>query len=266
MKKHVKIIAIAAALVLIALCLVGCGSNKGTIEKIKENGKFTVLTEAGFAPFEYIDKDGEIAGVDVEISQRIADKLGVELEMVSMDFDGLIQALQAGKGDMVAAGLTADEERAKSVDFSINYIDTGLYIIVKGEGSKVASKEDIAEGVTVGVQKGTTSDLFVSDTTAEVSRYTRVADAVVAVQTGKIDAVVCDELPATDAVTNNPDLKLLDDPLTVEQYSVAVTKGDEEFLKLVNEVLQEMLDSGEIDELVSEHMELAKQAETTTEE
>ena len=127
-----------------------------------------------------------------------------------MDFDGLIQALQAGKGDMVAAGLTADEERAKSVDFSINYIDTGLYIIVKGEGSKVASKEDIAEGVTVGVQKGTTSDLFVSDTTAEVSRYTRVADAVVAVQTGKIDAVVCDELPATDAVTNNPDLKLLD--------------------------------------------------------
>ena len=169
MKKHVKIIAIAAALVLIALCLVGCGSNKGTIEKIKENGKFTVLTEAGFAPFEYIDKDGEIAGVDVEISQRIADKLGVELEMVSMDFDGLIQALQAGKGDMVAAGLTADEERAKSVDFSINYIDTGLYIIVKGEGSKVASKEDIAEGVTVGVQKGTTSDLFVSDTTAEVS-------------------------------------------------------------------------------------------------
>ena len=65
MKKHVKIIAIAAALVLIALCLVGCGSNKGTIEKIKENGKFTVLTEAGFAPFEYIDKDGEIAGVDV---------------------------------------------------------------------------------------------------------------------------------------------------------------------------------------------------------
>ncbi|MFR9207286.1 MAG: hypothetical protein ACLVKR_02735 [Lachnospiraceae bacterium] len=71
MKKHVKIIAIAAALVLIALCLVGCGSNKGTIEKIKETRKFTVLTEAGFAPFEYIDKDGEIAGVDVEISRRL---------------------------------------------------------------------------------------------------------------------------------------------------------------------------------------------------
>ena len=264
MKKHVKVIAAVAALVLLALCMVGCSSNANTIENVKSNGKLTVLTEAGFAPFEYIDSNGEIVGVDVEIAQRVADKLGVELEMVSMDFDGLIQALQAGKGDMVAAGMTADEERAKSVDFSINYIDTGLYIIVKGEGSKVASKDDITEGVTVGVQAGTTSDLFVSDTDAEISRYKTVADAVVAVQTGKIDAVVCDQLPATDAVTNNPDLKMLDEPLTVEQYSIAVKKGDEEFLNLVNEVLQEMLDSGEIDDLVATHMELA--AQVTTEE
>lgn len=281
MKKFIKLTALISALVMAVFCFAACGSapetnpedsaapsasadastsEGGMIAKIKEKGKLTVLTEAGFAPFEYIDTNNNIVGLDVEISQAIADKLGVELDMVSMDFDGLIAAVQSGKGDIVAAGLTANEERAKSVDFSVNYIDTGLYIIVKDGDDTIKSKDDIVAGVSCGVQTGTTSDLYVTDNTeAEASRYKTVADAVVALQSGKINAVICDKLPAEDAVANNSDLKLLDEPLTVEQYALAIAKGDSEFMDLINEVLKDMLDSGKIEELLNKHIEAARE-------
>ena len=227
MKKMVKVIAIVAVLVMAVCIFAGCSSNKSAVEKIKKAGKLTVLTEPGFAPFEYIDADGNIAGVDVEISKKVAEKLGVEAEIVAMSFDGIISAVQAGKGDLGAAGITATEERAKQVAFSANYVDTGIYIIVPEGSEKVTGPDSIAEGVAVGVQLGTTSDLFVSDTGAEVGRYTTVADAVVALQSGKVDAVVADELPAQDAVANNPGLVVIDEPLTVEQYAIAVAQENE---------------------------------------
>ena len=256
MKKMVKVMAIVAVLVMAVCMFTACGGNKSAVEKIQKAGKLTVLTEPGFAPFEYIDADGNIAGVDVEISKKVAEKLGVEAEIVAMSFDGIIAAVQAGKGDMGAAGITATEERAKQVSFSSNYVDTGIYIIV-GEGSAVASPADIAEGVSVGVQLGTTSDLFVTDTGAEVGRYTTVADAVVALQSGKVDAVVADELPAKDAVANNEGLSIIDEPLTVEQYAIAVAQENEDLLAVVNEVVEEMVASGEMEALIAEHMELA---------
>lgn len=255
-----KIVAFILVIIVAVMCLVGCGE-KSTLDRIKESGKLTMITEPSFAPFEYMN-GGDIVGVDVAIAQKVADKLGVELEVVSMEFDALITNLQAGKGDLIAAGMTATDERKASVDFSVNYVDTGLYIIVLKDNSTIASVDDIVEGVTVGVQMGTTSDLYVSDNTdAEVGRYKTPADAVVALQAGKLDCVICDQLPAQDAVNNNADLRLLNDPFTVEQYAIAVTKGDEEFLAVVNEVLEEMLANGEIDALIAEHMELASKVE-----
>ncbi|MBR4078932.1 MAG: transporter substrate-binding domain-containing protein [Christensenellaceae bacterium] len=256
MKKMVKVIAIVAVLVMALCCFAGCGK-KSAVEKIQKAGKLTVLTEPGFAPFEYIDADGNIAGVDVEISKKVAAELGVEAEVIAMAFDGIISAVQAGKGDIGAAGITATEERAQMVSFSTNYVDTGIYIIVPEGSEKVASPADIGAGVAVGVQLGTTSDLFVSDTEAEVGRYTTVADAVVALQAGKVDAVVADELPAKDAVTNNPGLVIIDEPLTVEQYAIAVNKDNADLLEVVNKVVEEMVESGEMAELIAEHMELA---------
>ena len=256
MKKMTKVIAIVAVLVMALCCFVGCGK-KSAVEKIQKAGKLTVLTEPGFAPFEYMDANNNIAGVDVEISKKVAEKLGVEAEIVAMAFDGIIAAVQAGKGDIGAAGITATEERAKQVSFSTNYVDTGIYIIVPEGSEKVASPADIAAGVAVGVQLGTTSDLFVTDTGAEVGRYTTVADAVVALQAGKVDAVVADELPAKDAVANNEGLVIIDEPLTVEQYAIAVNKENEDLLAVVNEVVEEMVASGEMADLIAEHMELA---------
>lgn len=258
MKKTVKVMAIVMVLAMAVCCFAGCsGKKNAAVKKIQEAGKLTVLTEPGFAPFEYIDAEGNIAGVDVEICNKIAEKLGVTLEMVSAEFDAIIPAVQTGKADLGAAGITATSERAKQVDFSVNYVDTGIYIIVP-EGSPIASGDDIAAGVTVGVQRGTTSDLFVSDTDAEVTQFSTVPDAIVALQAGKLDAVVADELPALDAVTNNEGLVRLEEPLTVEQYAIAVAKGNEDLMEIVNEVVNEMIESGEMEELISKHMELAK--------
>lgn len=255
MKAFKKVAALLLVVALLATSLVSCGK-KSIVDEIKKSGKLTVITEPGFAPFEYIDANGEIAGVDIEIAKKIAEKLGVEAEITAMDFDAIIPAIQAGKANLGAAGITATEERAKSVDFSVNYVDTGLYIIVP-EGSAIAGAADIVEGTAVGVQLGTTSDMLVSDITSGISRYKTVADAVVALQSGKIEAVVADELPAKDAVTNNTGLVLLEEPLSVEQYALAITKGNEELLEVINEVLGEMIESGEVDKLIQEHMELA---------
>ena len=174
-----------------------------------------------------------------------------------MAFDGIIAAVQAGKGDIGAAGITAREERAKLVSFSSNYVDTGIYIIVP-EGSEITSPEGITAGVAVGVQLGTTSDLFVSDIEGvEPGRYTTVADAVVALQAGKVQAVVADELPARDAVAHNEGLMVIDEPLSAEQYAIAVSKENEDLLEVVNKVVEEMVASGEMAELIAEHTELA---------
>ncbi len=257
MKKMVKVIAIVAVLVMALCCFAGCGK-KSAVEKIQKAGKLTVLTEPGFPPFEYIDANGEIAGVDVEISKKVAEELGVEAEVIAMAFDGIIAAVQAGKGDLGAAGITATEDRAKLVSFSSNYVDTGIYIIVPEGSEAVASPADIAEGVAVGVQLGTTSDLFVSETGAEVGRYTTVADAVVALQAGKVQAVVADELPAKDAVAANPGLVIIDEPLSAEQYAIAVNKDNADLLEVVNKVVEEMVASGEMQALIDEHTALAE--------
>ena len=131
------------------------------IAAIKEKGKIVMLTNAAFPPFEYLGNDNKPAGVDVDLAQAIADSLGVELEVVDMDFDGLIAALVAGKGDFVAAGMTVTEERKQSVDFADPYVTSAQYIIVRKGETGIKTWEDLKDKV-VGVQKGTTGDLFAS--------------------------------------------------------------------------------------------------------
>ena len=258
MKKYVKIIALVVVMVTAAVCLLGCGGKESAVDKIKKAGKLTMLTEPGFAPYEYLGADGKVVGVDVEICQKVADKLGVKLEVVSMDFDGIVAAVQSGKGDLGAAGMSVTDERKQAVDFSKNYVDSGLYFIVK-KGAEMPT-EDTMANFSVGVQLGTTSDIFMSDTEADVQRFKTVPDSVIALQTGKIDAVMCDQMPAQSAVNNNSDLEMSAEAYTTEQYAIAVAKGNDELMEVVNSVLDEMLASGEIDKLISEHMELAKQA------
>lgn len=231
------------------------------VAAIKEKGKIVMLTNAAFPPFEYLGSDNKPAGVDVDLAQEIADSLGVELEVVDMDFDGLIAALVAGKGDFVAAGMTVTDERKKSVDFADPYVTSAQYIIVKKGDTSIADAEGL-KGKTVGVQKGTTGDMLASgewdDTLipaghCEVEQYKSAIDAGMALVNGKLDAVIVDELPARNIVeTNSEVLALVEEPLTMEDYAFAVQKGSD-LAAYISDQLNAMKESGKIDELVLKH-------------
>ncbi len=230
------------------------------IDAIKEAGKLVMLTNAQFAPYEYLGSDNKPAGVDVEIAKAIADKIGVELEVIDMDFDGLISALLGGKGDLIAAGLTIDEERKQSVDFSDTYADATQMIIVKEDNTTIKTAADLA-GKTIGVQLGTTGDIYASDPTmvpdANVKQYKTGIDAGMDLANGKLDAVVIDKLPAQNIVASTPGLKLIDENLTDEQYAIAVQKGDEGFLSVINEVIKELQASGQVEKWTEQHAQEA---------
>lgn len=259
MKAFKKIAAMILVLVIMVSMFGSCAAKeKGALERIKEAGELVMLTNAAFAPFEYLDADGNVAGVDVELSQAIADEIGVKLTVQDMDFDLIVDAIKNGKGDIGAAGITANDERKKSVDFSVNYVDTGLFIVVKNDNAEIAGADDLV-GKSVGVQTGTTSDLLVSDIEGvEVVRFKTVAEAAMALGNGQIDSVVCDELPAQDMVNADDTLKILEEPLSVEQYAIALNQNDDELTELVNKVIDKLVKEGKIEELIAKHMEAAK--------
>ncbi|MDD3840316.1 MAG: basic amino acid ABC transporter substrate-binding protein [Clostridia bacterium] len=259
--KLIKTAAIIALISLFTIALVGCGgSDKSVVDKAKEKGKIVMGTSADFEPFEYIEidegKDGEIVGFDVDIAKAIAEKIGVELEIKDMDFGGLISALSSGKLDFVAAGMTADDERRKSVDFSDPYYEA-YQVIIKSKGNEeIMSKDDLKDKV-IGVQLGTTGDEVASEEeigAKEVKRFDKATAAILALNNGKIDAVVLDQAVAEANVAQNEDsLELLDEPLSEEVYSLAAPKGDEKLVEIMNQVLNELKESGEYDQLLKKY-------------
>lgn len=223
------------------------------VDRIKEAGKIVMLTNAAFPPYEYLGDDNEPVGVDIEIGQAIADELGVELEVVDMDFDGIIGAIQAGKGDFAAAGMTINEERLQNVDFSIEYATSSQYMMVLADNEEIQGPEDLA-GKTVGVQAGTTGQFYAEDETeAEVSKFKTALDAAMALKTGKLDAVIIDELPARAIVANNTDLKVVENKLTEEDYAMAIAKGSDDLAAVINGVLEQLIADGTVEELTMEH-------------
>lgn len=268
-----KIIAVVLCLVLALACvgMTSCGdaADKQSVDAIKEAGKLTMYTNAEFPPFEYMEGT-EVKGVDVDIAQAIADKLGVKLEIHNVKFDTIIGSIQSGKGSIGAAGITVTDERKESVDFSIEYTTSKQYIIVPAD-STVAKIEDLA-GMSIGVQLGTTGDFIITDeingteegkgvlqdTGASVTTYNSAADAAIALNSGKIQAVVIDKLPAEIVAGNYENLKAIelvyaDGSNTEESYAICVAKGNESLLKVINEVIEELKANGKIDEFVIKH-------------
>ncbi len=229
-----------------------------TIDKIKADGFVTMSTNAEFEPFEYKDGDN-FAGIDIDISKKVAEKLGVKLKINDVAFDTLTTEIVSGKANFVAAGMTADEDRKKNVDFSDTYFDATQSIIVI-KGSAIKARADL-NGKKVGVQQGTTGDIFCTNEdgkndikVASTERYSKGVDAVTDLINGKIDAVVIDDFPAKKFIEKNADkLVKLDEALTVEKYAIAVKKGDAEMLKAVNEVLGEMKSNGDLDKIITKY-------------
>ena len=217
-------------------------------------GVLVMATNAEFPPYEYHEGQ-EIIGIDVDIAKAIAAELGMELEIEDVAFDSIIPEITSGKADIGLAGITVIEDRKVSVDFSDTYAKASQMIIVK-EDSEIAGPEDL-KGVVVGVQLGTTGDLYVSDLEADgttVERYNKGFEAVQALSQGKIDAVVIDGEPAKTFVSETEGLKMLDEAFTEEEYAIAVKKGNTELLDKVNAALASLEEKGTLDEIIGNYI------------
>ena len=237
------------------------------IAEIKEKGKIVLGTAAGYPPFEFhkiIDGQDQIVGVDIEIAKRIAQELGVELEIVDMKFEGVIPALVTDDIDMIIAGMVATEERAKVVDFSVPYYQAKQKLVVKAEDKdKYKTFEDVdVAGSKVGVQKATTQEALANETfkTAEVVAISKLPDVVLELKNGKINATIIAEPVANAYVKQNPDLYVAELDLGLEPgINIAVNKGNQDLVDFINELVEDMKSKGEIDQFLVEATALSEQ-------
>ena len=251
-----KIIALALVIVL-AFSLVACGS-KGAATATE--GKLTMATNAQFPPYEYYEGE-EIVGIDAEIAGAIADKLGLELVIEDMEFDSIIEAVKSGKADMGLAGMTVTHERQETVDFTASYA-TGVQVVIVTEDSPIASVDDLfAEGANnvVGVQRNTTGDIYCTGDIEDaglgtIDRYSKGADAVQALLTGKVDCVVIDNEPAKAFVAEAEGLKILDTEYITEDYAAAMSKDNTELFEAVNAALEELIADGTVQSIIDKYI------------
>lgn len=251
-----KLLAFAITVVLIATCLVGCGGSDSKsdnkLETVTE-GKLTMATNAEFPPYEFYEGE-KVVGIDAEVAEKIAEKLGLELEIADVSFDSIIPGVQSGKYDMGMAGMTVTDERKRSVNFSDSYA-TGIQSVIVKEDSPIKSIDDL-DGKKIGVQTATTGDIYASDDYGEdnVKRFENGAAAVAALTANKVDCVIIDNEPAKAYVKANKGLKILDTEYAVEDYAICFSKDSEELQKKVNDALNELKKDGSIQKIVDKYI------------
>ncbi len=251
MKMWKKTVCLTMALGMMLLSFTGCG---------KSEKNLVMATNAAFPPYEY--KEGNnFEGIDVEIAQKVAEKLGMQLQIEDVEFGSIIGGVQSGKYDMGMAGMTVTDERKQSVNFSDTYA-TGVQVVIVKEGSAITTVDDIAtQGVKIGVQQDTTGDIYASDTTdnggfgeENVERFKTGADAVQALLTGKVGCVIIDNEPAKSFVKANAGLKILDTEYVNEDYAICISKSNDELLNKINTALAELKADGTIQGIVDKYI------------
>ena len=250
-----KITVIVLAFVLILGVFAGCDTkNTMTLEE----GKLIMSTNAEFPPYESTDDAGNYIGIDIEIAQQIAKKLGLELVIDNMEFTAALEAVQQGKSDMVMAGVTVDEDRLMVMDFSDSYA-TGVQVVIVKEGSDV-TMDNLGE-MMIGTQLGTTGYIYASDTPDNggygedhVIGYDNGITAVQALMNGQIDAVIIDNAPAQAFVDANPGLTILEGEWAVEDYAIGFAKGNTELQEAVNQALAELIADGTVQKIIDKYI------------
>ncbi len=256
MKKILSAVLAVAMLCTCVLVFTACGGNNSSAasdaSSTTEAKELHMATNAAFEPYEY-KEGGEVVGIDADIANAICEKLGYKLVIDDMDFDAIITAVTSGKADFGMAGMTITDERKQSVDFTDPYTNAVQVIIVNEKDSPVASADDL-KGKSIGVQMGTTGDIYVTDIEdAKVERFNKGADAVLALTQGKVDAVVIDNQPAKAFVAQNPGTKILDDPFENEEYAICLKKGSE-LTEQFNKALKELKADGTIDTIIKKYI------------
>lgn len=216
-------------------------------------GKLTMSTNAAFPPYEMTTDSGEFEGIDVEIATAIAEKLGLELDILDTDFDSALLAVNQGKSDMVMAGVSVNEDRLLVMDFSESYA-TGIQVVIVKEGSDV-TLDNLGEKM-IGVQRGTTGETYCKDDYGEdhVTAYDNGLTAVQALVNGQVDCVVIDNAPAQEFVKANNGLTILDTEYANEDYAIGVDKGNTALLDAINGALAKLTSDGTVQQIIDKYI------------
>ena len=282
-----KLLATGLAAIMV-MGLVGCSSSKGSsssassdasssaaktekLQQIKDAGVLKVGTSAEYSPYEFhkvVDGEDKIVGFDDFLVQEIAKDMGVKVEYEDMDFDGLLGALQADKVDIVLAGMTPDEKRKKSVDFSdIYYTNSNVCIVAKGKEDTIKKSEDL-KGLKVGVQKGTTQADYVTNTLgiSDATQLKKIPDLMLELQNGKIDVIVTGKAVAEINVKKYDNIAIGNTTVgdeVAETSAAAIKKSgngvdNTSFVKSVNDTIKRLQDSGDMDKYMQDALKLAE--------
>ena len=268
MKMMKKVFAMALALVMV-FALDACGSDKpagenkyGTIEA----GKLIVATSPDYAPYEFYALDAEgtpsLAGFDMALAQYIADYLGLTLEVVPMDFNGIVGEMGAGSADLAIAGLSPDPEREEKMDFSDMYYEgKQAFITVKANAelfTDLASTN--SPDFTIAAQTGTIQNDLAAQFSpdAQLVNLTKATDIIAELVSGQIDGAYVEWDVAVAYQANYPDLHIVCEvPYEAEGNVIGVAKGNADLLKYVNEALNKCVDDGDFAQFVANALELA---------
>ena len=225
-----------------------------------EEGKLHMSTNATFPPYEMTTDDGGFEGIDVEVAQAIAEKLGLELVVDDMGFDAALTAVQTGQSDIAMAGITVTDEREEVMDFSESYA-TGVQVVIVKEDSPIQTIDDLANADMIGCQAATTGYIYASDTPENggygedhVTAYDSGALAVMALVNDQIDAVIIDNEPAKAFVEQYEGLKILETPWVEEEYAIGVAKGNTALLDAINSAMDELKADGTFQAIVDKYI------------
>lgn len=248
-----KIIVVLLAL----LCLCACSSAEQADDSSNTDDVkvLTMATEATFEPYEYYDGE-EIVGIDVEIAEKICEKLGYELEVVDTSFSSLVSGVQEHKYDFSMAGMTVSEERLEKINFTNSYA-TGIQVIIVNSDSDIKSVDDLYNGTyLIGVQSGTTGEIYSLDDFGEdnVKSFDKTTDAATALVNKQIDCIILDNEPAKAIVAKNEGLMILDTEYSVEDYAIAIAKDNDELLNEFNTALEELTNDGTIQTIIDKYI------------
>lgn len=230
---------------------VGIGMGMMLLSMVAFGKTLYIGTNAEFAPFEYLEK-GKVTGFDMELMNALAKEMKMDVKIENMAFDGLLPALQMKKVDVVIAGMTETPERKKAVSFTKPYFKAKQVIITK-KGKDIKDFKELS-GKKVGVMLGFTGDAVVSDIKgAKVQRFDATYSAVMALEKGKVDAVVADSEPAKKYIASYKDLAIASAKAEDEDYAIAVRKNDKALLDNLNKALVKVKSNGTYDALLKKY-------------
>ena len=247
-----KIIALALATLMILCALASCGARGKTLDQVKEAGKLTIATSPDFPPFESLEGN-EVVGIEVDIMKLICAELGVELEIIQMDFDSVLLGVQTAKYDCGMSGITATDDRKENMLFTTPYCNAAQVIVVK-EGSSIKSKADL-NGKTVSVQTGTTAESGCNEAGIKTQAFAANADAKAALTTGRVDAWIVDNLSAMQMVEEGDGLVILNEKMTEEPYAFAFAFGSEDLVAEIDKILGKLIEDGTVEEIFATYGE-----------